>query len=347
MRPDASRHQAGRSRTGGDVCPGQQVGVEHLRFEPQVGAAIGEHRAFSGRVDQGDYHPRLLACGHLEMRQHPGCSQGLHGGLPELVIADYGHEVDLCASTSHGDRQVCSRPARSDEDPGGRVAAPIERAERAHDDVDHDIPEDDDHGRLDRARHSLCGLARRVLTGHVLTRHVSNRHALRTVAAPAGQFPVASLTGVPAGGEPTPEEPEEFVDWASVDWASFDWAGLRRAADAAAAHAYAPYSGLRAGAAGLCQDGHLVSACNVENVSYGLTLCCECGLVSALVAGGHGRLVAVSVTAGDGLPLSPCGRCRQLLMEHGGPELLVDRGPVPRRNASANCSRALSAAVSW
>ena len=76
-----------------------------------------------------------------------------------------------------------------------------------------------------------------------------------------------------------------------------------------------------------------MSACNVENVSFGLTLCCECGLVSALVAGGHGRLVAVSVTAGDGLPLAPCGRCRQLLMEHGGPELLVDRGPgaAPQR----------------
>jgi cytidine deaminase len=70
-----------------------------------------------------------------------------------------------------------------------------------------------------------------------------------------------------------------------------------------------------------------VSACNVENASYGLTLCAECGLVSALVAGGHGRLVAVSVTAGDGSPLPPCGRCRQLLLEHGGPELLVDRGP--------------------
>jgi cytidine deaminase len=70
-----------------------------------------------------------------------------------------------------------------------------------------------------------------------------------------------------------------------------------------------------------------VSACNVENASYGLTLCAECGLVSVLVAGGHGRLVAVSVTAGDGLSLPPCGRCRQLLLEHGGPALLVDRGP--------------------
>ena len=107
-----------------------------------------------------------------------------------------------------------------------------------------------------------------------------------------------------------------------------DWPALRRAADEAADSAYAPYSGLRVGAAGLCEDGHVVSACNVENASFGLTLCAECGLVSALVSGGHGRLVAVSVTAGDGRPLAPCGRCRQLLMEHGGSDLLLDSGPA-------------------
>jgi cytidine deaminase len=106
-----------------------------------------------------------------------------------------------------------------------------------------------------------------------------------------------------------------------------DWVKLRAAADSAAARAYAPYSGLRVGAAGLSQDGEVVTACNVENASFGLTLCAECGLVSALVAGGYGRLLAVSVTAGDGQPLAPCGRCRQVLMEHGGPDLLVDGGP--------------------
>ena len=101
---------------------------------------------------------------------------------------------------------------------------------------------------------------------------------------------------------------------------------LRQAADAAATRAYAPYSGLRVGAAGLGDDGRVVTGCNVENASFGLTLCAECGLVSALVASGGGRLVAVSVIAGDGRPLAPCGRCRQLLMEHGGPGLLVDGG---------------------
>jgi cytidine deaminase len=93
---------------------------------------------------------------------------------------------------------------------------------------------------------------------------------------------------------------------------------------------YAPYSGIRVGAAGLTDDGRLVLGCNVENASYGLGLCAECGLVAALHASGGGRLVAVSVVAGDGHPLSPCGRCRQLLYEAGGAGVLVDTatGPV-------------------
>ena len=86
----------------------------------------------------------------------------------------------------------------------------------------------------------------------------------------------------------------------------------------------------------------MVSGCNIENASFGLTLCAECGLVSALVSGGHGRLVAVSVTAGDGRPLAPCGRCRQLLMEHGGPACWSTGGRQLRRSGSANCSRVRS-----
>ena len=117
-----------------------------------------------------------------------------------------------------------------------------------------------------------------------------------------------------------------------------DWPGLRLAAAAVAEHAYAPYSGLRVGAAGLAADGRIVTGCNVENASYGLTLCAECGLVSALHASGAGAphaagagaLRAVAVVAGDGEPLLPCGRCRQLLLEAGGGDLLVDTadGPV-------------------
>ena len=108
---------------------------------------------------------------------------------------------------------------------------------------------------------------------------------------------------------------------------SVDWGRLRAAATAVSARAYAPYSGLRVGAAGLTEDGRLVTGCNVENASYGLTLCAECGLVGALHVSGGGRLVAVSVVAGDGQPLTPCGRCRQLLVEAGGPQLLLDGGP--------------------
>ena len=109
-----------------------------------------------------------------------------------------------------------------------------------------------------------------------------------------------------------------------------DWPALRAAATAVAGRAYAPYSRLRVGAAGLAPDGTLVTGCNVENASFGLTLCAECGLVSALHAAGADRLVAVSVVAGDGAPLVPCGRCRQLLMEAGGPGLLLDADPAPR-----------------
>jgi len=120
-----------------------------------------------------------------------------------------------------------------------------------------------------------------------------------------------------------------------------DWPGLRAAARTAAGHAYAPYSGLRVGAAGLAADGRVITGCNVENASYGLTLCAECGLVSALHASGAGALHvagagalrAVAVVAGDGEPLLPCGRCRQLLLEAGGGDLLVDTadGPVELR----------------
>jgi len=110
-----------------------------------------------------------------------------------------------------------------------------------------------------------------------------------------------------------------------------DWPALRSAAAAAAERAYAPYSGLRVGAAAQAASGDVVVGCNVENASYGLTLCAECGLVSALhAAGARGPLVAVAVVAGDGEPLLPCGRCRQLLLEAGGGDLLVDTagGPV-------------------
>ncbi len=103
-----------------------------------------------------------------------------------------------------------------------------------------------------------------------------------------------------------------------------DWDALRAAARAASEFAYAPYSRYRVGAAALADDGRVVRGCNVENASYGLTLCAECGLVSDLVAGGGGRLVAFTCCNGHGEVITPCGRCRQLLWEHGGRALLVE-----------------------
>jgi cytidine deaminase len=103
-----------------------------------------------------------------------------------------------------------------------------------------------------------------------------------------------------------------------------DWVALRAAATDVMRHAYAPYSKFPVGVAGLVDDGRVVVGCNVENASYGVTLCAECGMVSQLHATGGGRLVAVSCVDGAGEPLMPCGRCRQLLWEHGGPGCLVE-----------------------
>src|SRR5271169_4091261 len=104
---------------------------------------------------------------------------------------------------------------------------------------------------------------------------------------------------------------------------AIDWKSLRDKAIHAARGAYAPYSGFPVGAAALVDDGRVVAGCNVENVSYGLGLCAECAAVCALHSGGGGRLVAVVCVDAAGRLLMPCGRCRQVLLEHGGPQLLV------------------------
>lgn len=110
-----------------------------------------------------------------------------------------------------------------------------------------------------------------------------------------------------------------------------DWQALRGAAQEVMPRAYVPYSKFPVGAAALTDSGSIVVGCNVENASYGVTLCAECSLVSALFATGGGRLVAFTCCDGEGAVLMPCGRCRQLLWEHGGPELLVEtpRGVLP------------------
>ena len=102
--------------------------------------------------------------------------------------------------------------------------------------------------------------------------------------------------------------------------AAVDWKSLQDKAIEAMRRAYAPYSHFPVGVAGLVDDGRVVVGCNVENAAYGVGLCAECGLVSQLHLTGGGRLVAVSCVNGEGEPLMPCGRCRQLLWENGGPD---------------------------
>ncbi len=103
----------------------------------------------------------------------------------------------------------------------------------------------------------------------------------------------------------------------------FDWDALRAEAVAAREHAYAPYSSYPVGCAALAEDGRVLSGCNVENAAYGVALCAECGLVSQLHLTGGGRLTHFVCVDRTGSVLMPCGRCRQLLFENGGPELLL------------------------
>jgi cytidine deaminase len=109
-----------------------------------------------------------------------------------------------------------------------------------------------------------------------------------------------------------------------------DWKILRGKAIAAKANAYAPYSRFPVGAAALVDDHRVVTGCNVENVSYGLGLCAECAVVCALHSTGGGRLLAITCAGPAPEPLMPCGRCRQVLLEHGGPGMLVDHRNGPR-----------------
>lgn len=105
---------------------------------------------------------------------------------------------------------------------------------------------------------------------------------------------------------------------------TIDWPALRETATGAMRQAYAPYSNFPVGVAALVDDGRIITGCNVENASYGIGLCAECGLVSNLIISGGGRLIAVACVDAHGNALMPCGRCRQLLWEHGGADCLLD-----------------------
>ncbi len=102
-----------------------------------------------------------------------------------------------------------------------------------------------------------------------------------------------------------------------------NWDLLKDAAIKAMQKAYAPYSHFPVGAAALVDDGRIVSGCNVENASYGVGLCAECGLVSNLSMTGGGKLVAFYCVDGAANILMPCGRCRQLLFEHSKEGMLL------------------------
>ncbi|GAA1688860.1 cytidine deaminase [Microbacterium sediminicola] len=103
-----------------------------------------------------------------------------------------------------------------------------------------------------------------------------------------------------------------------------DWETLRKAAVDAMKRAYAPYSNYSVGVAAYVDDGRIISGCNVENASYGVGLCAECGLVSQLHMTGGGKLIAFSCVNGDEDIIMPCGRCRQLLYEHSAPGMLLE-----------------------
>jgi cytidine deaminase len=118
----------------------------------------------------------------------------------------------------------------------------------------------------------------------------------------------------------TPSLPEAPDD---RDWGDAEWEELRRVAVEVMGRAYAPYSHYPVGAAARVDDGRVVSGCNVENAAYGVGLCAECGLVSSLHASGGGRLTHAICVDGQGAVIMPCGRCRQLLFENGGPDLLL------------------------
>lgn len=127
----------------------------------------------------------------------------------------------------------------------------------------------------------------------------------------------------PASTDPAGTDPAS-IDSNSIDPASIDWDALRAVANEAATHAYVPYSNFPVGVAAIVDDGRVISGANVENASYGLTLCAECALVSSLHMTGGGKLVAFTCVDGHGGALMPCGRCRQLLFEHSAEGMLLE-----------------------
>ena len=275
----------------------EQLGAEVRVGEVEVGTPVGEHRTLPRGVDDGDDHPGLVPGRHPEVRLDPAAARARAAARPSSSSPTTPTRCTCAPAAARATAWLDAEP------PGVRAI------------------------REGVSLPRLNGPSGRTTTSTMTSPTTMTTGREGRLAAPAREAPrpeQCNVDGVPTGGDSAVlGAPGPVPDCRSPTGPCSG-----EAADAVAARAYAPYSGLRVGAAGLCDDGHVVTGCNVENASFGLTLCAECGLVSALVAGGHSRLVAVSVTAGDGRPLAPCGRCRQLLMEHGGPDLLVDGGPA-------------------
>lgn len=106
---------------------------------------------------------------------------------------------------------------------------------------------------------------------------------------------------------------------------------LRAAAEAARAQAYCPYSGFPVGAALEAADGRVFVGCNVENASYGVTLCAERAALAAAIAAGARRFRRIAIVAASDPPVAPCGVCRQALMEFGGDLAVEGFGPTGAR----------------
>lgn len=106
---------------------------------------------------------------------------------------------------------------------------------------------------------------------------------------------------------------------------------LRAAAEAARAQAYCPYSGYAVGAALEAADGRVFVGCNVENASYGMTLCAERAALTAAVTAGAREFRRIAIVAGSEPPVAPCGACRQVLAEFGMDLLVESFGPAGSR----------------
>jgi cytidine deaminase len=114
----------------------------------------------------------------------------------------------------------------------------------------------------------------------------------------------------------------------------FDEQKLIAAAREVRQHSYSPYSAFAVGAALLCDDGTIVTGTNVENASYGLTICAEQAAVAAAVAQGHRKFVAIAV-AGPPQVVPPCGACRQVLAEFS-PSITILYGTGDGRHENAS-----------